>query len=82
MMGLIIYFSIGAAFLVLPARFGSDFLFSPEDVDVICDDPLMGAGLFFLIFLVWPLFAIGAMLKKLFMLSLRKREGDDDDPNE
>ena len=46
MMGLIIYFSIGAAFLVLPARFGSDFLFSPEDVDVICDDPLVGAGLF------------------------------------
>ena len=41
----------------------------------------LGLG-FFLILLVWPFFAIGAMLKKLFMLSLRKREGDDDDPNE
>lgn len=81
-MWLIIYLIIGAMFLVLSARFGSDFLFDPEDVKLFLDDPMMGAGLLFLTLLVWPLFIIGEMLRRLIMLSFRKREGDNDDSRE
>ena len=81
-MWLIIYLSIGAVILVLSARFGSDFLFDPEDVKFFRDEPLMGAGLLFLTLLVWPFFAIGEMLRRLIVLSFRKRESDDDDPRE
>lgn len=78
MMWLIIYLSIGAVFFVLSARFGIDFLFGPEDVKFFCDDPLMGAVLLFLSLLVWPFYAIGGMLRRLIVLSFRKKEGDDD----
>lgn len=81
-MWLIIYLSIGAVILVLSARFGGDFLFDPEDVKFFRDEPLMGAGLLFLTLLVWPFFAIGEMLRRLIVLSFRKRESDDDDPRE
>ena len=77
-MWLIIYLSIGAVILVLSARFGGDNFLGPESVEIVCDEPLLGACLFFLILLFWPIFAIGAMLRMLIMLAWRKREGDDD----